>query len=78
MKFTIFLQPTPCHQKDLIFDFDCQMTNPVLIKKKKRRKTDLVNDHHDFDLLHEQLGQVIIKALHALLDDALQLSQFSF
>lgn len=35
MKFTIFLQPTPCHQKDLIFDFDCQMTNPVLIKKEK-------------------------------------------
>lgn len=53
------------------------MTNLVLIKKKRWR-TDLVDDHHDFDLLHEQLGQVIIKALHALLDDALQLSQFSF
>lgn len=36
MKFTIFLQPTSCHQKDLIFDFDCQITNPVLIKKKKK------------------------------------------
>lgn len=52
------------------------MTNLVLLKKRCR--TDLVNDHHDFDLLHKQLGQVIIKALHALLDDALQFSQFSF
>ena len=37
--------------------------------------TDLVDDHHDLDFLHEQLSEGVVKSLHAVLNHALQLPQ---
>ena len=40
-----------------------------------RTQTDLVDDHHDLDFLHEQLSEGVVKSLHAVLNHALQLPQ---